>query len=99
MKNGFIRHPWSAQKDSILASALVDAVETREGKMCGGHYEIFHKRVIDELDEILSGLGENEAQTLTKAAKLRGYRLDEESISATNVAYRETLLEIQKDQF
>jgi len=99
MKNGFIRHPWSIEKDSIRASALVTSIETSEGKMCGGYYEIFHKRVTDELDEILTGLNANDAQTLTEAAKSKGYRLDDDSIAATNVEYLETLYEIQKDQF
>ncbi|MFW5400290.1 hypothetical protein V2A85_11330 [Yersinia sp. 1252 StPb PI] len=99
MKSGFIRHPWSKEKDSIRASVLVTAIEDRAHKSCGLYYEIFHQRVIDELVEILGYLNKNDVETLTAAAAFKDYKLDEDSLLAVSNAYREVLNEIQQDQY
>ncbi|HBU8764009.1 TPA: hypothetical protein MDE14_005095 [Klebsiella pneumoniae] len=96
--NGFIRNPWSRERDSVKAIALISRIEKEAARTSGLHDTVFGYKVRAELDDLLDFLDENDQQTLKDAAKKRGYILDAESLKNSRAGYIDTLDEIAREQ-
>lgn len=96
-KKPFVRNPWSENMDSIRVDALVRRVEDEAHPGCGLHYEIYHKRIVDKLQNLMFSLNETEAKLLEIEAAQRGYHLDEDSIIESDLAYKKLFNSLRED--
>ncbi|BBW89499.1 hypothetical protein ABNL11_004987 [Klebsiella pneumoniae] len=96
--NGFIRNPWSRERDSVKAIALISRIEGEASRTCGLYDTVYEYKVLSELHDILSYLDEDDQQTLKNIANERGYRLDTETLQNSYSEYINTLNEVAREQ-
>ncbi|MGP6457445.1 hypothetical protein ACRYSL_22565 (plasmid) [Enterobacter mori] len=99
LKPGFIAPPWPHLRgDSISAASLITRIEKEAHRGCGLYYEIYHFRVLDELQNALTKLSADDAAIFLEVAVSQGFRLDVSAINDAHQAYCVTLSEIRKEQ-
>ena len=99
MKPGFISPPWAHTRgDSVSALSLINRAGKNAACGCGLHYEIYHYRVLDELQNVLTKLSGDDAAIFLEIAASQGFRLDASAINDAHQAYCVTLSEIRKEQ-
>lgn len=99
MKPGFISPPWAHTRgDSVSALSLINRAEKNAACGCGLHYEIYHYRVLDELQNVLTKLSADDAAIFLEIAASQGFRLDASALDEAWQAFNTTLVEVRKEQ-
>ncbi|MCK6942915.1 hypothetical protein [Enterobacter roggenkampii] len=99
MKPGFISPPWAHTRgDSVSALSLINRAEKNAACGCGLHYEIYHYRVLDELQNVLTKLSADDAAIFLEIAASQGFRLDASALDEARQAFNTTLVEVRKEQ-
>lgn len=98
-KTGFIAPPWPhVRGDSVSAASLISRIGKDAHRSCGLYYEIYHYRVVEALRALLPALSAGDADTLCQCAADQGFHLDDESREASELAYRDVLNDIRREQ-
>ncbi|WP_336222905.1 hypothetical protein [Enterobacter kobei] len=98
-KAGFIAPPLPHTRgDSVSALSLIDRISKEAHRGCGLYYEIYHYRVVEALLALLPLLSAGDADTLRQCAAGQGFHLDDEAREASELAYRNVLNNIRREQ-
>lgn len=99
LKSGFISPPWPHTRgDTVSVLSLIRRTEQHAAHGCGLYYEIYHYRVLVELQNVLTKLSADDAAIFLEIAASQGFRLDASALDEGWQAYNTTLVELRKEQ-